>query len=291
MLSRYLLRGLKSLLAHAAAGRVPGLSAEWAPLHYKILRLAIIGLTIVLIYPHIPGSSTDAFRGIGILAGALFTVGGSGAAGNVMGGLVVTLAGTFHVGDMIQIGEVVGVVVETTMMTTRLRTIKNEMVTFPNASVFAAHVINYSTKARGEGLILHSEVTIGYDAPWRTVHALLVEAGRRTEHVLETPPPFVLQRALKDSNVEYQINVYTRHANEMSLIYSALHQNMQDCFNEAGIEILSPGYTFLRDGNSSTIPASYRHTDDAREVFRVRVETEPRTSDEDADRRLVGTHR
>jgi small-conductance mechanosensitive channel len=273
VLVRYLIKGLRWALSEAADGNliIPGVSPDWAMLAYKVLRIGVVAMAAVVIYPYIPGSGTEAFKGIGLFAGALFTLGASGMAGNILGGLALTFAGTFHVGDRVKIGEVVGDVVETTLMLTRVRSIRNEIVTIPNSTILAGHIVNYSTEAGGRGLLLVTEVTIGYDAPWRKVHELLMQAARRTPGILATPAPFVLQSSLNDYHVSYKVCGYTAKAQEMVLTYGALHQNIQDCFNEGGVEILSPGYASLRDGNTTTIPASYRDERDAAPAFRVRV--------------------
>jgi small-conductance mechanosensitive channel len=123
--------------------------------------------------------------------------------------------------------------------------------------------------------VLVTEVTIGYDAPWRKVHELLIQAASRTPEILAAPAPFVLQHSLNDYHVSYEIWAYTANATDMFLTYGALHQNIQDSFNEGGIEILSPGYASLRDGNTTTIPASYRDGHYAAPPFRVQVSDPP----------------
>ncbi|HUL98835.1 MAG TPA: mechanosensitive ion channel domain-containing protein, partial [Mycobacterium sp.] len=249
--------------------------ADWALLLYKALRLAVMAVTAVMIYPYIPGSDTEAFKGIGIFAGALFTLGASGMAGNMIGGLALAFTGTFRIGDRIKIGDTLGDVVETTLLMTRIRSIKNEIVTIPNGAVMTGQIINYSRIARTEGLILTAEVTIGYDAPWRTVHGLLVDAARRTRNILAEPAPFVLQKSLNDFNVSYTLWAYTADAAAMIPTYGELHQNIQDSFNEGGVEILSPAYSYLRDGNTITIPESYRHEGYRPEPFKVQVDGPP----------------
>jgi small-conductance mechanosensitive channel len=259
VLTRFLLKFLRYLFDAVGAGTivVPGVVPEWAPLFYKIVKLGVCAMVVVMIYPYIPGSSSEAFKGLGIVAGALFTLGATGTAGNVFGGLAVTLTGTFRLGDRIKVGDVMGNVVETTLVLTRLRTPKNEIVSLPNSAIMANGVVNYSAKAREEGVILYTEVTIGYDAPWRTVHDLLVAAATETTYIEHEPPPFVLQRSLNDYHVSYQVNAYTRKPTVMEDIYGELHQRIQDHFNAAGVEILSPGFAALRDGNTLTIPESY----------------------------------
>jgi small-conductance mechanosensitive channel len=200
-----------------------------------------------MVYPYIPGSSSAAFQGVSLFAGALFTLGASSTAGNFIGGIVLIFSGSFRVGDRIKIGNVVGDVEESTLALTRLRTNKNELITFANGSVLAQSLVNYSAIARKDGVIIHTSVTIGYDVPWRKVHELLLAAAMRTEYVLEEPPPFVLQTSLNDFHVSYQINAYTREANRMTAILSELHEHIQDSFAEGGVEILSPSFTALRD--------------------------------------------
>ena len=176
---------------------------------------------------------------------------------------------TLNVSDRVQIGETVGDVVQRTMLVTRVRTIKNVDVTVPNATVLSSQLINFTTQAAGRGLILHTTVTIGYDVPWRQVHALLIAAAHATEHILPEPAPFVLQTALGDFAVSYQVNGFTDQPACMAQTYSLLHQNIQDRFNEAGVEILSPHYAALRDGNQATLPAEHRRPGSPPPAFRV----------------------
>jgi small-conductance mechanosensitive channel len=277
ILARYLLKGLRLLLSEAAAGAItlPGVQPDWAMLLYKALRVAVVAIALVVVYPYIPGSSTEAFKGIGIFAGALFTLGATGMAGNLIGGLALMFTRTFRIGDRVKIGDVVGDVLETTLMMTRVRSLRNEIVTIPNSAIMNGHVIDYSARARAEGLVLTTEVTIGYNAPWRTVHALLVDAALRTPRILAQPAPFVLQKSLNDFHVSYVIWAYTGDANAMHLTYGELHQNIQDAFNEGGIEILSPSYGYLRDGNATTIPPSYLPAGYQPEPFRVQMDVRP----------------
>jgi small-conductance mechanosensitive channel len=274
VLTRYALKGIRWVLHEAAAGRItiPGLAGEWGVPLYKIVRIVVIALAAVMIYPYIPGSDTAAFKGLSLFAGALFTLGASGTIGNFIGGLVAIFVGTFRIGDVVKIGSVLGVVTETTMVLTRIRTPKNEIVSVPNISILNGEVVNYSTMAREQGVILHTSVTIGYDAPWRTVHELLLEAAARTSRIETTPAPFVLQKSLDDFYVCYQINAFTREPAEMIRTYSELHQNIQDAFNARGVEIMSPHYASLRDGNTVTIPEGERPKDYAAPRFGVRID-------------------
>jgi small-conductance mechanosensitive channel len=132
------------------------------------------------------------------------------------------------------------------------------------------HILNWSQTALDGGVILHTEVTIGYDVSWRKVHTLLIEATRGVEGLLVEPPPFVLQTALNDHHVSYELNAYTATPTRMQQIYTQLHQNIQDRFNEAGIEIMSPLYGALRDGNATAIPQEYLPGDHEPGEFRFR---------------------
>jgi small-conductance mechanosensitive channel len=178
----------------------------------------------------------------------------------------------FKVGDRVKIGDVTGDVLEKTMLVTRIRTIKNEDVTVPNSTILSASCVNFSSNTRPEdtGLILHTTVTIGYDTPWKKMHEALVEAAHRTDLLEKSPEPFVLQTSLDDFYVSYQLNVYTKEPNKQAVIYSQLHQNIQDACNEAGIEIMSPHYQSMRDGNATTIPPDYLPKDYEAPPFTVR---------------------
>jgi small-conductance mechanosensitive channel len=160
----------------------------------------------------------------------------------------------FRIGDRVRISDTVGDVIEKTLLVTRVRTIKNEDITIPNSMILNSHIVNYSAVIDQSGLILHTGVTIGYDAPWRKVHELLIHAALNTKYILKEPAPFVLQTSLNDFYVSYEINAYTDMPSKMAVIYSELHQNIQDSFNAGGVEIMSPHYSSLRDGNTTTIP-------------------------------------
>ena len=208
--------------------------------------------------PYIPGSRSPAFQGVTLLVGFLVSFASSSSLSNIIAGTILTYTRAFRIGDRVQIGDTVGDVVGSSLLVTDLRTIKNVVVAIPNALVLGGPVINYSRMARTAGLILNTSVTIGYDAPWRTVHGLLIAAAGATPGIEPSPEPFVLQTALNDFYVSYEINAYTRRPNDMHLIYADLHANIQDRFNEAGVEIMSPHYRSLRDGNTVTIPEGQR---------------------------------
>lgn len=246
-----------------------GLERELAMPMYRFTRILVITLSGAAMFPYIPGSKSAAFQGISVFVGALLTLGSTSVVANLIAGMVLTFLRPFRIGDRVRIGETIGDVMAKTDMVTRIRTTKNEEITIPNSLVLSSHVINYSALARSQGLILHTSVSIGYDTPWRQVHALLLEAASATPTILEEPAPFILQTALNDFFVTYELNAYTRLPNQMSAIYSELHQNIQDKFNEAGVEIMSPHYTNLRDGNTTTVPEKFREAHYVSPMFRV----------------------
>jgi small-conductance mechanosensitive channel len=191
------------------------------------------------------------------------------AVSNVIAGLVLTYMRSFRIGDRVKIADTTGDVVEKTLLITRIQTVKNVEVTVPNSLVLGSHIVNFSTSAKTKGLILHTQVTIGYDAPWKKVHELLIQAALNTDEILSEPKPFVLQTSLDDSYVSYEINAYTHNAHRMAGIYSMLHQNIQDAFNKAGVEIMSPSFSAIRDGNTVTIPKENREANYQAPSFRV----------------------
>ena len=271
VVSFYVIRFVRFIFAELRKETIslPGFYPEWANPTYKIVRFLILAFTVVVIFPYLPGSRSPAFQGISIFLGLLFSLGSSSAIANVVAGSVLTYTRAFQVGDRVQIGDAVGDVVEKTLLVTRIRTIKNVDVSIPNAMVLGSHIVNFSSAVSDDGLILHTGVTIGYDAPWRTVHKLLIDAALTTDNILKTPEPFVLQTSLNDFFVSYELNAYTDKPAVMARTYSDLHQNIQDKFNEAGVEIMSPHYSSLRDGNQTTIPQNHRPKDYVAPAFRV----------------------
>ena len=259
IIARYLLKIMKFffLEVEKETVKLSGFYPEWAKPTYKILSLLVIAFFAVVAFPFIPGSSSSAFKGISIFLGVLFSLGSQSAISNIIAGVVLTYRRVFRVGDRVKIAEFTGDVLEIRLQVTTLLTIKNEEVVIPNAVILNNSVINYSARARDKGLILHTSVTIGYDAPWRKVHELLLSAAERTSGLLREPAPFVYQQSLDDFYVAYELNAYTDNPQGMARIYSELHENIQEAFNEGGVEILSPHYTQIRDGNKVTIPESY----------------------------------
>ncbi len=221
---------------------IRGFDPEWSKPTYNIVRILVIAFALVVAFPYLPGSDSPAFKGVSLFIGILFSLGSSSSIANIIAGLSLTYRRAFRNGDLIRIGDVTGVVVSTRLSVTQVRTAKNELVTLPNSQIVNSNVVNYSSLSTQDGLILHTSVTIGYDVPWRQVQALLLMAAGITPDISKNPAPFVLQRELQDFYIKYELNAYTAEPTKMLKTYSALHQNIQDAFNEFGVQIMSPNY-------------------------------------------------
>ncbi|MEL6441521.1 MAG: mechanosensitive ion channel family protein [Cyanobacteria bacterium J06621_8] len=250
---------------------LPGFDREWAQPTEKLATFLIIAFTLAIVVPLLPGSDSPAFKGISIFAGALFTLGSASAIANIVGGVVIIYTRAFRVGDRVQIDGVRGDILEKTILSTRICTPKNEIVTIPNANLLSSNIRNFTTSLRdiNQPLLLHSTITLGYDVPWRKVHQILIEAALSSPSILAEPEPFVLQTSLGDFSVSYELNAYTNQPSKMSQAYSQLYQNIQDQCNAAGIEILSPQYSAIRDGNQNTLPDDYLPQDYTAPGFRL----------------------
>jgi len=244
VVTRILLRSVHLLFVAVERGTITisGFDPEWGPPTYKIVRLAIIAFAVVVAYPYIPGSGSGAFKGVTIFLGVLMSLGSSSFIANVIAGYSLIYRRAYRLGDRIRIDDHIGDVVEIRNLVTQLRTPKNEHVVLPNSMILNSHVVNYSSLAKKQGLILHTTVGIGYDTPWRQVEAMLLLAAERTPGLLREPPPFVLATSLGDFAVNYEVNVYCDDPSAMLELYSALHRNILDAFNEYGVQIMSPAY-------------------------------------------------
>ena len=244
LIFRYLLRVTRAFFNQVSYGqfKITGFEADWAMPTYRIVRILIIILAIVIAYPYIPGSGSEAFKGISILVGVLFSLGSSSLIANIIAGYTMTYRRAFKEGDRVKFGEYVGEVTEVRLLETHLKSLKNEEIVIPNSKILSGEVTNYSSMAKKHGLILHTTVGIGYEVPWRQVEAMLMMAGERTKGLQRKSKPFVLQKALGDFGVTYELNVFCRQAENMMQIYSDLHRNVQDVFNEYGVAIMTPHY-------------------------------------------------
>jgi small-conductance mechanosensitive channel len=234
---------------------ISGFYPEWAMPTFGLVRLLIIAIAFVLILPNLPAAHSPAFRGVSIFVAILVSLGSTAAVSNMIAGVVLTYTRAFKIGDRVRIADTVGNVEEKSLFVTRVATPKNVEIAIPNAMVLANHVINYSSRARrGPGLILHTSVTIGYDVPREEVERLLIGAASATEHIEPEPEPFVLVTSLDDFYISYEINAFTKRAQRLTVTYSEIHRRIVDAFNEAGVEIMSPHYSAIRDGNRIALP-------------------------------------
>src|SRR6185436_5898230 len=216
LLIRGAIRLVKMFFRQIEEGKIvfKNFPVEWADPTYKISRLLLIAFGLVVVFPYLPASDSAAFTGVSVFVGVLFSLSSSSAISNAIAGVVLTYTGAFRLGDRVKLGDTFGDIIETSMLATRVRTIKNEDITIPNSLVLGGAMTNFSRQAKEQGLILHTSVTIGYDAPWRTIHGLLIDAALATPHILETPRPVVWQTALNDFYGTYEINAYTANVRD-----------------------------------------------------------------------------
>ena len=241
---RYFLSLLRVFFAGVADGSISwrGAEPDWAFPTYRLVRLFVIVFGLVMAYPYIPGSSSEAFKGLSLLFGLLLSLGASSIIGNILAGYSLIYRRAFKIGDLIKVGEHVGEVTEIAALVTHLRTPKNENVVVPNSEILSSNIVNYSALKKRNGLVIHTTVGIGYETPWRQVEAMLKMAADRTPGLLKEPLPFVLQKSLGDFCVVYEINAHTELPEDMPKLYSLLHQNILDVFNEYGVQIMTPAY-------------------------------------------------
>lgn len=239
---RYLVKGLNYLMNEIGSGRlkITGFYADWAQPTYLILRVLCYSFMIVMIWPLLPSSESEVFQGVSVFIGIIVSLGSSSIIGNVMAGMVMTYMRPFHVGDFIKYGDMEGFVIEKSVLVTRIRTRKNDVITIPNSNLMTSQTTNYTFSAHNYGVIVHTKVTIGYDMQWQQIRDLLLAAAAKTSHLQKKPEPFVRITALDDFYVEYEINAYTRKSDLLGDIYSELHQNILDSFHSNGVEIMSP---------------------------------------------------
>jgi hypothetical protein len=229
IVTRYVLRLTRLYFESVDRGTVKlaRFDREWALPTYKIARLLIIAFAVVVAYPYIPGSSSEAFKGVSIFLGVVVSLGSSSVIANVMAGYTMIYRRAFKVGDRISIDNITGDVTETRLMVTHLRTIKNEEIVVPNSTIINSHVINYSTLARTRGLILHTTVGIGYETPWRQVEAMLRLAAERTPGLLKEGARAiraakVSRRLRRDLRAKCLLQRSARHG-------AALHGDAPEC--------------------------------------------------------------
>jgi small-conductance mechanosensitive channel len=254
IVTRYVLRALKFFADQIERGRlvIPRFYADWAAPTYKILQVLLWAFTVAIIYPYLPGSNSRAFQGVSVFVGIIFSLGSSTAIGNLVAGLVITYMRPFKIGDRVQIKDITGFVVGKNLMVVRLKTHKNEYVTFPNLMILGSNIINYNTSSDEdeEGLIIFAEITFGYSTPWQTVHDILINAALATDYVLKKPKPFVLQTKMDDFYACYQINCYIKEVSKIPAIYAMLYENIQNGFREAGLDMTAAHYRVITANSS-----------------------------------------
>jgi small-conductance mechanosensitive channel len=244
LITRYILKAARSFFAAIGRGRIAfaGFDPDWAMPTYKILRFGVIAFAVVIAYPSVPGSDSAAFKGMTIFLGVILSLGSTSVISNIIAGHTMTYRRAYKVGDRVKIQDTVGDVVEMHLLVTHLRTLKNEIVAVPNSLIMNSQVVNYTVLAREHGLILHRTIGIGYEAPWRQVEAMLLEAAGRTPGFLKDPPPFVLQLGFGEFCITYELNAYCADARAMPELYTALDRSIVDVFNEYGVQIMTPAY-------------------------------------------------
>jgi len=248
-ITKYVLKGLRFFTEQIDKGKLklPGFYPEWAAPTFRLLQVLLWAFTVAIVYPYLPGSDSRAFQGVSVFVGIIFSFGSSTAIGNLVAGFIITYMRPFKIGDRVKIKEITGFVVEKNLMVVRLKTHKNEYVTFPNLIILGSNIINYNTSSDEdeEGLIIFAEVTFGYSTPWQTVHDILINAALETSHVQKSPKPFVLQTKLDDFYACYQINCYTKDVSKVPKIYTLLYENIQNGFREAGLDMTSSHYRVI----------------------------------------------
>ncbi len=228
----------------ARPGTISWLNEETLHPTMRLTALAIWLFALAMAYPYLPGAGTDAFKGLSVLIGLMISLGASSVVGQAAAGLILTYTRTLRPGEFVKIGEHEGTVTELGMFTTSIRTGLGEVLTLPNSMITGTVTKNYSRVVQGAGYVVDTVVTIGYDTPWRQVEAMLLEAASRTAGILQTPRPQVFQTALSDFYPEYRLvaQAVPSEPRPRAELLSLLHANVQDVFNEYGVQIMSPHY-------------------------------------------------
>jgi small-conductance mechanosensitive channel len=209
----------------------------------RTLLIAVVWLfALVVAYPYIPGSDTDAFKGLSVLIGLMITLGSTGLINQIISGLFVIYSKSVKAGDYVRIGDIEGEVINVGSLATKLRTPRQEEITMPHSVLVGTATTNYSRLAGEDGMVITVSVTIGYDVPWRQVHALLLLGASRTPGIRQEPPPRVLQRELSDFYVQYHLLAHLEEGESRAAVLSELHAQIQDAFNEHGTQIMSPHF-------------------------------------------------
>ena len=261
ILTRWIVRLARGLFEQIATGRisVSWMDADVARATQRIFAAIAWIFAVVVAYPYIPGSQTDAFKGISVLVGLVISLGSTGIINQIMSGLFVVYSKALRTGEWVKVNETEGEVLEVGLLAAKIRTVEGQEVTIPNSVLVGTSTRNYTRLGYPDGMVVSSTVTIGYDAPWRQVHALLLRAADCTANVRKRPEPYVLQRALSDFYVEYTLIARLEDEKRRIESLSDLHSQIQDAFNEFGVQIMSPHYMVQPEGNVVVPPAKW-HT-------------------------------
>ena len=254
VITRYVLKILRFFALEIERGilKIKGFHPEWAHTTYVLARIMLWVLALVIMFPHLPGSDSDAFKGISIFLGVLISLGSSSAISNAIAGIVISYMRPFQVGDWIKSGEIIGAVIEKNALVTRLKTINNEDITIPNSAILSGATMNFTSIGKEIGLALNVQVKVRYDYSDNLVEELLIEAALKTNGISPKPHPYIFQISLSELNAVYELNAYTFHPENMYFIKSDLTKNIQSTFRQANIEIFSTQYVEIRTPFSNT---------------------------------------
>lgn len=266
LLTRVVSRAVGAFFSRVEAGEieVSWLDSETAKATKRLVAAMIWIFAITVAYPYIPGSGTDAFKGVSVFVGLMISLGSAGLINQLMSGLVVVYSRACKPGEYVRVGDIEGVVSQVGVLSTKLITRKKEEITVPNAVLTGSSMTNFSRLAGEQGAIAATTVTIGYDAPWRQVHAMLLLAAEQTTGIRKEPKPFVLQRSLSDFYVEYELRFHLERPEDRIFVLSELHGQVQDAFNEFGVQIMSPHFEEQPEGRV-LVPRSQWHAAPARD--------------------------
>lgn len=254
VITRYVLKILRFFALEIERGilKIKGFHPEWAHTTYVLARMMLWVLALVIMFPHLPGSDSDAFKGISVFLGVLISLGSSSAISNAIAGIVISYMRPFQVGDWIKSGEIIGAVIEKNALVTRLKTINNEDITIPNSAILSSATMNFTSIGKEIGLALNVQVKVRYDYSDNLVEELLIEAALKTNGISPKPHPYIFQISLSELNAVYELNAYTFHPENMYFIKSDLTKNIQSTFRQANIEIFSTQYVEIRTPFSNT---------------------------------------
>ena len=248
VITRYVLKILRFFALEIERGilKIKGFHPEWAHTTYVLARMMLWVLALVIMFPHLPSSDSDAFKGISIFLGVLISLGSSSAISNAIAGIVISYMRPFQVGDWIKSGEFIGAVIEKNALVTRLKTINNEDITIPNSAILSGATMNFTSIGKEIGLALNVQVKVRYDYSDNLVEELLIEAALKTNGISPKPHPYIFQISLSELNAVYELNAYTFHPENMYFIKSDLTKNIQSTFRQANVEIFSTQYVEIR---------------------------------------------